>query len=166
MPNPGKNTRPGVSLPAPVLDQRALRKVASDDRLELSPGVSVRKASLDERIARADEQRRSPWGGLARQGLDGGAAGGLESGLEHKTFRRIAGEEQFGKDDEIGALPGRFVTGAKSFGRIAGNIADSGVELGDGDSQSICGCPGHGSTCTASALRRAMAKDARGLRSL
>ena len=44
---------------------------------------------------RAD-QHAGPLGALARQRLDGGAAGRLERRLEHQVFRRIAGQNSSG----------------------------------------------------------------------
>ena len=52
----------------------------------------------------ADQDRRPAVGGLARQFLDRGAACRLERRLQHQIFRRIAGDEQFGQHDEIGAV--------------------------------------------------------------
>jgi len=56
---------------------------------------------------RADQHGRTIVASLARERLDGGAAGGLKCRLEHQVLRRIPRDEQLGEDDEIGALRGR-----------------------------------------------------------
>ncbi len=56
---------------------------------------------------RADQERRAAGRGFPRQRLDRRAAGGLERRLEHQVLGRIAGNEQFGENDQIGALRGR-----------------------------------------------------------
>ena len=56
--------------------------------IEQRAGV-IELAVLDP--GRADQHRRAAARGLARQFFDRGAAGGLERGLQHQIFRRVAG---------------------------------------------------------------------------
>ena len=95
----------------------------------------VELAAVDP--GRADQQRRTAVGRFARQRFDRGAAGGLEGRLEHQVLGRIAGDEQFGENDQIGALRGRLDARAAHFLGIAGDIADSRVELRDRDRELI-----------------------------
>ena len=76
-----------------------------------------------------------PLAGLAREILHRGPTGALEGRLEHQILGRIAGDEQFGEHDEVGAVGGRLRAGATGLFRIAGDVADDGVELSEGDRQ-------------------------------
>ena len=61
----------------------------------------VERSVLDP--GQADEHGRAAVGGLPRQRLAGGAAGLLKRRLQHEILGRIAGEEQFRREHEIGA---------------------------------------------------------------
>ena len=74
---------------------------------------------------RADQQRRAAGHGFPGQGLDRRAAGGLECRLEHQVLGRIAGNEQLGENDQIGALGRGGHASPAHFLGIAGDIADS-----------------------------------------
>ena len=71
--------------------------------VEQRDGV-VELAVLDP--GQADQHRRAAVGGLARERLAGGAAGLLERRLQHQVLGRIAGEEQFRRQHEVGAEAG------------------------------------------------------------
>ena len=86
---------------------------------------------------RADHQRRALHRRLARELFDRRAAGSLECRLEHQVFGRITGNVQFGEYDQIGALAGCFDARAAHLLRVAGNIADRGIELRDGNRELI-----------------------------
>ena len=78
--------------------------------------------------------------------LDHGTRGGGERRLAHQVLGRIAGDEQLGEDDEIGALGGRLGARLAQLGGVAGEIADDRIELGQGDLQPIGDCVRHGRT--------------------
>ena len=108
-------------------------------RLDLAAGEErvgvVELSLLDPR--RAYQHRRSAVRSLARQRFDRGAAGRLKCRLEHQILRRIAGDEQFGEAENVGAVARGLRAGATRALQIAGHIADNGVELRDGDGQTI-----------------------------
>ena len=81
------------------LETDGLDAAAGEQRIGI-----VELAVLDP--GRADEHRRAAVAGLARQTLDGGAASGLERRLEHQILGRVAGDEQLGKSDDVGAVFG------------------------------------------------------------
>ena len=58
-----------------------------------------------------------------------------ELGLEHEILDRIAGELQFGGDDEVGALPRRRGADGEDRGGVAGEVADALVHLRQGDAK-------------------------------
>jgi len=87
----------------------------------------VELAVLDPR--RPDEERGTAVAGFACQRLDCGTASGLERRLEHQVLRRIAGDEELGKSDEIGAVVCGLRTRLAGALQIAGNVADDGIEL-------------------------------------
>ena len=93
---------------------------------------------------RADQHGRAASRGLARERLDGRAAGRLERRLEHEVLGHIAGDEQLGKDDQVGALPGRGGARAAHFLGIAGDVADSRIELRERDGEAVGGAGVHG----------------------
>ncbi len=95
----------------------------------------VELAVLDP--GRADEHRGAAVVGLPRQRLDGGAARGLEGRLEHQVFRRIAGDEELGKGNDIGAVAGGLRARRAGPLEIAGNVADDRVELRHGNGQLV-----------------------------
>ena len=61
-----------------------------------------------------------------------------------RVLGRITGDEQFREYDQIGALRGCFRARAAHFLGIAGDIADNGIELRDGDRKLIGRAGGHG----------------------
>ena len=78
-------------------------------------------------------------GGLARKRFDRRAAGGLEGRLEHEVLRRIAGDEQFREQDQVGvrsaaaraartlaALPATSPTTGLSWARAMASLSAGG----------------------------------------
>src|SRR6202040_1862856 len=92
-------------------------------------------AVLDPR--RANQRGRSAVGGVSGERLDRRAAGGLKCRLEHKVFRRIAGDKQFGKRDQIGVIARRRSARFTRAFQITGNVADRGIKLRHGNSETI-----------------------------
>ena len=130
-----------------LVEHAVIRQVdLAADRLDLAAGQErigvVELPRLDPR--RADQHRGAAVGGLARERFHGRAAGRLEGRLEHQILWRIAGDEQFRKSDDVGAvargLRARF---ARQL-QIAGDVADDGVELRHGNGETIGRALGHG----------------------
>jgi hypothetical protein len=70
---------------------------------------------------------------LGGQGVELGRAGGTEILAQQEVFRRVAAERQFRRQQQIGALrPGAFGK-VEDARRVAGEIADRGVDLGNGN---------------------------------
>ena len=93
----------------------------------------VETAVLGER--RADERRdaRRSLGDLARRPR-GGAD---ERGTEQEVFRRVAGDREFGKDDELGACVARLCDPPNDAVAVAVEVADGRVDLGERDPHSL-----------------------------
>ena len=85
----------------------------------------------------ADEGGRAAIGGRPRNLFESGAAGFLEGRFQDEILGRIAGEEQFREDDEIGAHRRRLGAGAQDGRRIGGNIADGAADLGESDDEAV-----------------------------
>ncbi len=94
--------------------------------IQIEAGV-VELALLHPR--RADEDRRGAVAGVAREFLDRFAGVLLQRRLQHQIFRRIADDEELGKQDQIGALLGGLCARGARPGEIAGNIAHQRIEL-------------------------------------
>ena len=56
-----------------------------------------------------------------------------KGGTFEQVLRKIATDGEFGKDGQISAAAGRFLGHLEDAGRIAGEVADGGVELAEGD---------------------------------
>ncbi|MEY9310269.1 hypothetical protein ABH977_005481 [Bradyrhizobium ottawaense] len=82
---------------------------------------------------RADQHGRPAIGGLSGQCLDRGAAGRLEGRLLHEVLRRIAGDEQFRKQHEIGAVGDGSRARIARLGGVALDVAQGRIELGERD---------------------------------
>ena len=94
---------------------------------------------------RADDDARPTIGGIGSELRGRLFAGSQERRLEHKIFRRITGKEKLGKKHKIGALPRGVGACLACLGEIAGDIADSRVQLCDSDAQDVCsGFRAHG----------------------
>ena len=100
----------------------------------------VEAAVLDP--GQPDEHRRAAVGGLARERLAGLAADILEGRLQDEILGRIAGEEELGEHDHVGAEPGRLGARLAHLGGVAGDVADGRVELRERDPEGFRG--GHG----------------------
>jgi len=74
---------------------------------------------------------------VAREVDRGGAGGALEGALEHEILRRVAGEEELGKDDEVRALNLRLAAGLDGLLEIACDVAHDGIQLGKGDAELV-----------------------------
>ena len=129
----GHRPRGGTAREQPLLVEHAvIRQVRLEAKgcdaalIEQRAGV-IELAVLDP--GRADQHRGAAALGLARQFFDGGAAGGLEGGLQHQIFRRVAGDEQFRQHHEIGAVGLRLVARRARLGGVAGDVADRRVQL-------------------------------------
>jgi hypothetical protein len=85
----------------------------------------------------ADDYRRATVGGLGRKNLDRLQAGLQEGGFQHQVLGRITGDEQFGEQHHIRPVAGGVGPGLACLGEIASDIADSRVELGDGDADDV-----------------------------
>ena len=134
MPRDGDRPRGGTAREQALFVEHAvIRQVRLEAKgcdaalIEQRAGI-IELAVLDP--GRADQHRRPAARGLARQFLDGGAAGGLERGLQHQVFRRIAADEQFRQHQEIGAVGLGLVARGARLGGVAGDIADGRVQLG------------------------------------
>ena len=130
----GHRTRGGTAREQPLLVEHAvIRQVRLEAKggdaalIEQRAGV-IELAVLDP--GRADQHRGAAALGFARQFFDGGAAGGLEGGLQHQIFRRVPGDEQFRQHHEIGAVGLGLVTRRARLGGVAGDVADRRVQLG------------------------------------
>ncbi len=66
-----------------------------------------------------------------------GAAGGDERRPQHQVFRRVAGDIEFWKENEVGPGHARGSMGLPSFGEIGRDRADGRVELGEGDDKTV-----------------------------
>src|SRR5581483_260546 len=58
-----------------------------------------------------------------------------EGGLQDEVFRRIAGEGELGEAHDVGLRFARLVDAADDESRVAGQVADDGVDLGQGHPQ-------------------------------
>jgi len=76
--------------------------------------------------------------GLGRQPLDGGAGVGEEVLLEQQVLGRVAGNRQLGEHDELRALMAGARDVPLDLGHVPGDVADGGVDLGQGDAERGC----------------------------
>ena len=105
-----------------------LAAIGDDDRI-VGAAVALQR--------RADDDARPAIGGVGGEVLDGPLAGRQEGRLQHEVLRRIAGDEKFGEQDQVGALAGGIRPRLARLGEIAGDVADDRVQLGDGDAQHV-----------------------------
>ena len=114
------------------VEHAVVRKVCLETNGCDAPAVQqragvVKLAILDP--GAADQHRRAAIGGLSRQGLDGGAAGRLKRRLQHQVLGRVAGNEQFRQQDEIGAVSMRLRACRARLGGVALDVAYRRVQL-------------------------------------
>ncbi len=93
----------------------------------------------------ADQHGRSAIGGLSRKILDRRAARRLERGFQDQIFRGIAGNEQFRKHHQRGAVGLGLRARGASLDSIAGNVSDRRIQLGERDLE---GGFSHGCMCS------------------
>ena len=109
------------------------------------PAVEQRIGVVAESVldpGRAHQQRRAAVRRLARQRLKRSSARLLKSGLEHEVFRRITRQEQLGEHDKVSPLRARCLTRGANAGRIAGDVADGAINLGEGQREPAGGSLG------------------------
>ena len=78
-----------------------------------------------------DDRRSGPQ--LAGQRLHTRPRGGGKCRLEHQILRRVAGDEQLGEHDEVGAQRSGARTHVAQLGDVAVDVADDWVRLSDRD---------------------------------
>ena len=89
---------------------------------------------------RAEQHRRPVTATLAREVPHRRLARGDKSRFQHQILGRIAGSnEKLGGDDEIGMRGLRLAPGIAQAAKIAGDIADGRIELGDEDTETQIG---------------------------
>ena len=76
--------------------------------------------------------------------VEAGAVLGDEVGFVEQVLGGIAGDGELGEGDEVGAEGSGLVDVVEDFGRVAPQIADSGVDLGEGCSEVSHGATGRG----------------------
>ena len=103
------------------------------------------------RPRRADDDARAAIGGLGGQRLDRPAAGVLEGRLENEVFRRIAGDEQLGEDQQVCPGSGGLRAGFAGFLQIPVDVADHAIELAGGDADRVGEVRCHGRRCSPAA---------------
>jgi hypothetical protein len=104
----------------------------------MRPRVGVHDGVEDAAVLRpwgGDQHGGSAVRGVPGEGLGRLAAGCLEGRLQHEVLRRIARQEELGKDDEVGTGDGGIGAGGAGFGEVAGDVPHDRVELGDGDQE-------------------------------
>ena len=85
-------------------------------------------------VGTADERCDAPRGG--GHALHGQSAIGQKRRLEQQVFGRISGDGQFRKGDHVRVTRPRVLDQLDDPGGVAGNVADDGVELGQGQPES------------------------------
>lgn len=86
---------------------------------------------------KTDDDARPAIGGFRRQFFHGLQARFQKSRLQYQVFRRIAGYEQLGQKQEIGTLRRRIGPCFARPGEIARHVANSRIELPDGNSKMV-----------------------------
>ena len=82
---------------------------------------------------RGDEQRRPAVPGVGAQFLDRLVAALHERRLQHQVLGEVSGEDQLGRQHQVGALLCRLGARGPHLGEIACDVADLGIELGERD---------------------------------
>src|SRR5207237_10282918 len=95
----------------------------------------IELAGLDPR--RADEHRRPAIGGFPRQSLGVGTARRLKRRLEHQIFGWVAGQKQFRKRNDVGAILRRLPACRARLIGVVGTIAYRRIELSDGNGEAV-----------------------------
>jgi len=84
---------------------------------------------------RADNDAWSAVGSVARQRTNSLFTRSKKRWFQNQIFRRIAGDEQFCKQNEIGLHPGRLSACRACLGQISGDIAHDGIKLRNGNTE-------------------------------
>ena len=72
---------------------------------------------------------------------------GHEALFEQEIARRVAADDQFGENDQLGALRDQGLVGRFDQKAVSGKIADDGVDLGQADAHGRAQIDGKGRPC-------------------
>ncbi len=86
---------------------------------------------------KSDDDARSAIGGVCREAFDRRPASADEGRLQNQIFRWVTGDEKLGHHQEMRALPRRIGARLTHLGKVSGDIAHRGVQLGDGDVEGL-----------------------------
>ena len=106
------------------------------DALDVAVGQDGERV-VDVVVALGEADQRDDAVGILGQPVDGGARVAQEVLLEQQVLRRVAGDRQLGERDELcaGLLGAGDAVADRGF--VAGEIADGGVELAQGEAQRL-----------------------------
>jgi hypothetical protein len=136
-------TGPGIS---PALNHAFLVELAVVRQIDLvSRGNHLAAVQHRDRIVaallilarKADHHARPAIRGIGGKLLHRRAARLQEGRLQHQILRRIAGNEKLGEEQQIGALGCGFGARVPGLGKIAGDVADSRIELRNGNAEGV-----------------------------
>ena len=122
------------------IENAIIRQIDLEAHADVLPaierGESVKEFAL---LApwQADQHRRATICRLTRELVQRLAAGFFQRRFRHEILRRIAGQEQFGKQHDRRALPGRFGARLPRLVEIAGNIPHRRVQLRKSEDEAI-----------------------------
>ena len=86
---------------------------------------------------RADDDGRSAIGGVGGNVLRRRLAGCQNAGRTDQILGRIAGDEQFGEQHQVGAVACSISPRLACLGEVAGNVADDRVKLRNRDAENV-----------------------------
>ena len=90
-------------------------------------------------VDEADDGGDVPAGGGGLDAVQGGEVFVEEGASQDEVFRRVAGEGEFGQDDEIAGGGFGGGDGVQNTLGITRQVADGGVDLGEGDAEAAHG---------------------------
>ena len=96
-------------------------------------GGGVEEAALVVRVNEPDDNGYAL--GMVDDLVEAGAVLGDEVGLVEQVLGGVAGDGELGEGDEVGVLGSGLVDVVEDLGRVAPQIADGGVDLGEGCSE-------------------------------
>ena len=73
--------------------------------------------------------------------IEGGEVVADEGGLEEQVLGRVAGEHELGQGDEVGLPLAGLLDAAQDDGGVAGDVADGGIHLRQGQPKGAHGLP-------------------------
>ena len=76
--------------------------------------------------------------------VEAGAVFPYQVWLVEKVFGGVAGDGELGEGDDVGVVGSGAVDVVENLGRVAPQVADSGVDLGEGCSECSHGATGRG----------------------